>query len=179
MMTRLEERRDRLAALPFTPARIDYRPTGRTFADRWEEDNEAGRRQLMVNAGFQVRIARTPITPADIAREIRRLGVTGNAEQLRHRANRIRYMTTKATKPERLAELGTRLAAVEAERQRLRAVRKYDEVVSFALDDNLARRAGLAAAGKPVAIPDLSQAWDQALAPLREVFEADAARAAD
>jgi len=179
MMTRLEERRDRLAALPSTPARIDYRPTGRTFADRLEEENEAGRRQLMVNAGFQVRIARTPITPADIATEIRRVGVTGNAEQLRHQANRIRYMTTKTTKPERLAELGTRLAAVEAERQRLRAIRKYDEVVSFALDDNLARRAGLAAAGKPVAIPDLSQAWDQALEPLREVFEADAARAAD
>jgi hypothetical protein len=38
--------------------------------------------------------------------------------------------------------------------------------VSFALDDDLARRAGLAAARKPVEIPDLSAARDEALAPL-------------
>lgn len=63
MMTRLEERRDHLAALPSTPARIDYRPTGRTFADRWQEEDEARRRQLMVNAGFQIRIARTRSLP--------------------------------------------------------------------------------------------------------------------
>lgn len=62
-MTRLEERRDHLAALPSTPARIDYRPTGRTFADRWQEEDEARRRQLMVNAGFQIRIARTRSLP--------------------------------------------------------------------------------------------------------------------
>jgi len=171
MMTRLEERRDRLAALPVTPARTEYRPTGRTFADRWQEEDEAGRRQLMVNAGFQVRIARTPIAPADIAAEARRQGITRTTRQLRSRAANLRFMTTKATTPERLAALEAELARVESERQRLRSIRQYNEVISFALDEDLARRAGLAAAGKPVEIPDVSVAWDEALAPLREALK--------
>jgi site-specific DNA recombinase len=170
MMTRLEERRDRLAELPSTPARIEYRPTGRTFADRWREEDAAGQRQLMVHAGFQVRIARTPIAPLDIAAEARRQGITRTARELRSRAANLRYMATKATQPERLAALEAELAGVESQRQRLRGLRRYNEVVSFALDEDLARRAGLAAAGKPVEVPDLSQAWDQALAPLREAL---------
>ena len=173
MMTRLEERRDRLAELPSTPARIEYRPTGRTFADRWREEDVAGRRQLMVHAGFQVRIARTPIAPPDIAAEARRQGITRTARELRSRAANLRYMATKATQPERLAALEAELAGVESQRQRLRGLRRYNEVVSFALDQDLARRAGLAAAGKPVEVPDLSQAWDQALAPLREALTAN------
>ena len=108
MMTRLEERRDRLAALPVTPARTEYRPTGRTFADRWQEEDEAGRRQLMVNAGFQVRIARTPIAPADIAAEARRQGITRTARELRSRAANLRFMATKATDPERHGGAGSR-----------------------------------------------------------------------
>ena len=134
----------------------------------------AGRRQLMINTGFQVRIARTVIAPADVTAEARRQGITASARELRNRANHLKYMATQTTKPERLAVLADRLAAVEAERQRLRSIRRYNEVVSFALDEDLARRAGLAAAGKPVEIPDVAQAWDQALAPLREVFEAEA-----
>jgi site-specific DNA recombinase len=172
MMTRLEERRDRLAGQPVTPARVEYRPTGRTFADRWGEERDPGRRQLMVDAGFQVRIARTRVAAADIEAEARRLGITATARELRLRANHLKYMATKPAKPDRLAALSADLAAVESERQRLRGVRKYDEVVSFALDEDLARRAGLAAAGKPVEIPDVSQAWDEALAPLREAFRA-------
>ena len=171
MMTRLEERRDRLAALPSTPARIEYRPTGRTFADRWQEEDEAGRRQLMVNAGFEVRIARTPIPPADIAAEARRQGITRTTRELRSRAANLRFMATKATNPERLAVLTAELEAVEAQRRGLRDIRRYNEVVSFALDEDLAVRAGLAAAGKPVEIPNLSQAWDSALAPLREALK--------
>jgi site-specific DNA recombinase len=173
MMTRLEERRDRLAELPSTPARIEYRPTGRTFADRWAEEDKAGRRQLMVDAGFQVRIARTPIARAEIDAEARRLGITVTARELRNRANHIRYMATKTAKPERLAGLTSRLTAVESERQRLRGLRRHKEVISVALDEDLARRAGLAAAGKPVEVPDLSEAWDQALAPLREALTAN------
>ncbi len=172
LMTRLEERRDRLAALPSVPARTEYRPTGHTFADRWQEEDEAGRRQLMVSAGFQVRIARTPIAPADIAAEARRQGITRTTQELRSRAANLKSMATKATNQERLAVLNAELAAVEAQRQRLRGIRRYNEVVSFALDEDLARRAGLAAAGKSVEIPDLSVAWDEALAPLRGVLEA-------
>jgi DNA invertase Pin-like site-specific DNA recombinase len=171
LMARLEERRDRLAALPSTPARIEYRPTGRTFADRWREEDQAGRRQLMVNAGFQVRIARTPIAPADIAAEARRQGITRTAAQLKSRAANLRFMATNTTKPERLAALSAKLAALEVERQRLRDIRRYNEMVSFALDEDLARRAGLAAAGKPVEIPDISEQWDAALAPLREALK--------
>jgi hypothetical protein len=79
-------------------------------------------------------------------------------------------MATKTANPQRLAELTARLAAVESERQRLRGLRRHSEVISVALDEDLARRAGLAAAGKPVEVPDLSQAWNQALAPLREAL---------
>jgi DNA invertase Pin-like site-specific DNA recombinase len=170
MMTRLEERRDRLSALPSTPARIEYRPTGQTFANRWEEEDVTGRRQLMVDAGFQVRISRTPIPSSEIAAEARQLGISASVRQLRNRAANIRYMATKTAKPERLAALDAELAAVESTRHRLRGLRKYNEVISFALDEDLARRAGLAAAGKPVEIPDLSQEWDLALAPVREAF---------
>jgi DNA invertase Pin-like site-specific DNA recombinase len=171
MMSRLEERRGRLAALPSTPARIEYRPTGRTFANAWEEADDAGRRQLMVDAGFQLRIVRTPLSPADAAAEARRHGVTATARQLRHRASNIRFMIGKTDRPERLAALNAELGAVEAMRRRLRGIRKHREVVSFALDEDLARRAGLAAAGKPVEIPDIAEAWDQALAPIREALK--------
>jgi site-specific DNA recombinase len=172
MMTRLEERRDRLAALPSTPARIEYRPTGRTFADRWAEEDHAGRRQLMVDAGFQIRIARTPNPPAEVVAEARRLGITASARELRSRAANIRYRAKNTTKPERLAALDAELAGIESARRQLRGVRRHNEVISFALDEDLARRAGLAAAGKPVEVPDLSQAWDRALAPLRGALRA-------
>jgi hypothetical protein len=152
------------------PARTEYRPSGRTFADRWRDDDAAGRRQLMVSAGFQVRIARTPLAPADIAAETRRQGITRTPRELRNRAANLRSMAAKTTKPERRAALQAELARVESERQRLRGVRRYNEVVSFALDEDLARRAGLAASGKPVEIPDVSQQWDVALRPLREAF---------
>jgi hypothetical protein len=156
--------------LPSAPARVNYRPTGRTFAEKWQAEDSASRRQLMVNAGFQIRIARTVIAPDDVAAEARRQGITATARELRNRAANIRYMAGKTTKPERLEALAIDLAAVEAARRRLRDVRRYNEVVSFALDEDLARRAGLAATGKPVEIPDLSQEWNLALAPLREAF---------
>lgn len=172
MMNRLEERRAQLAALPFTPARVEYRPTGRTFASRWEEEDHAGRRQLMVDAGFQLRIARTSMTPEEIAAEARRHGITVTTRQLNDRASHIRYMMTKTQEPERLAVLNAELVTVESTRSRLRGIRTYREVVSVALDEDLARRAGLAAAGKPVEIPDIADAWDVALAPVRAALEA-------
>jgi hypothetical protein len=66
--------------------------------------------------------------------------------------------------------LRAELAKVEALRQRLREIRRHNEVVSFALDEDLARRAGLAAGGQPIAIPDVTEAWDSALAPLRQAL---------
>ena len=128
----------------------------------------------MVNAGFQIRITRTPIAPADVAAEARREGITATARQLRSRAANLRFMASKTTNAGRLAELSAELARVKARRQRLRGVRKYNEVVSFALDQDLARRAGLAAAGKPIEIPEVSQAWDEALASLRAALKTTA-----
>jgi len=60
MMARLQERRDRLAAMPSSPARTEYRPTGRTFAERWAEldGDPEGRRQLMISAGYKVWVVR-------------------------------------------------------------------------------------------------------------------------
>jgi site-specific DNA recombinase len=60
MMTRLEERRARLAALPSSPARTEYRSTGTTFRARWAElaDDPDGRRMLMIKAGFRYHAAR-------------------------------------------------------------------------------------------------------------------------
>jgi site-specific DNA recombinase len=173
LMSRLDERRARLAAQPSIPARFDYRATGRRFADRWAEEDDAGRRQLMVEAGFQLRIARTAVPPAEREAAARQLNVVATARQLNNRAANLRYMATKTTKPGRMTMLETELAAVEAERRKLRSVRRFNEVVSFALDEDLARRAGLAAAGKPVDVPDLGEAWEQALAPLRAALAED------
>ena len=92
---------------------------------------------------------------------------------------RIRPDEGAALRDVRLAALADKLAAVESERQRLHSVRRYNEVVSFALDVDLARRAGLAAAGKPVEIPNISRAWDSALAPLREALKITERSAAD
>ena len=174
MMTRLEERRDRLAAMPSIPARIERRPTGRTFADRWDDEGQTGRRQLMVDAGFQLRIARTPLPHAEVEAEVRRQGITRSAQQLRNRAAHIREAAAKTASPERQAALAAELQEVEGLRRRIRAVRRHTEVVSVALDEDLARRAGLAAAGKPVEVPDIAEAWEAALAPLRLVLGADA-----
>jgi site-specific DNA recombinase len=171
LMARLEERRERLAAQPYVPARIEPRRTGQTFKWRWEQEDDAGRRQLMVAAGFQVRIARTYLSAAEVADEVRRLGITKSARQLRLRAANLRFMMSKTDKPDRIAALEAELAEVEAKRRRIRAVGRHTEVLSIALDDDLARRAGLAAAGMPVQLPDTAGAWDEALAPLRAALK--------
>jgi site-specific DNA recombinase len=59
MISSLEERRDRLAALPSRPATWKLRPTGETFGQRWGRLDPAGRRKLMIDAGFEVRASRT------------------------------------------------------------------------------------------------------------------------
>jgi hypothetical protein len=146
-------------------------------ADDGVEGSGAGQGQAVLDEQQRglwlgaLRIARTAIPPEAIAAEARRQGISRTGPELHSRAGHIRSMARKTTKPERLAVLAAELAQVEAERQRLRNVRRYNEVVSFALDEDLARRAGLAVAGKPVALPDLSKAWDAALAPLREIWQ--------
>jgi hypothetical protein len=60
MMARLQERRNKLSAMPSSPARTEYRSTGRTFAERWTdlEGDPEGRRQLMISAGYKVWVIR-------------------------------------------------------------------------------------------------------------------------
>lgn len=70
---------------------------------------------------------------------------------------------------ERLAALADELAAAEAERARL-ARYTYDEVLSRALDEDLACWAEPATAGKPIQASDKTQAWDTSLAPLGEIL---------
>ena len=53
-MPRLEARRDALAAQPVVPASVKRRPTGETFACRWEQLDDDGRRQLMASVGFRI-----------------------------------------------------------------------------------------------------------------------------
>lgn len=57
MMRKLQDRRDKLATLPSSPARIEYRPTGQTVAERWAElgGDHAARRALMAESGFKLR----------------------------------------------------------------------------------------------------------------------------
>lgn len=54
MITPLEHKRDALAALPSRAARIERRPTGETYAQRWEHSDPTERRKLMTGAGFEI-----------------------------------------------------------------------------------------------------------------------------
>ncbi len=54
LMPRLEARRDTLAAQPVVPASVERRPTGETFACRWEQLDDDGRRQLVASVGFRI-----------------------------------------------------------------------------------------------------------------------------
>ena len=47
---------------------------------------------------------------------------------------------TSGTPHDQVAALNAELSAVEAQRQQLRDIRRYNEVVSFALDEDLAHR---------------------------------------
>jgi site-specific DNA recombinase len=59
MVSALEDKREALSALPSRPAGYRLRPTGQTFAQRWEQSDAQERRRLMLSAGFEVRVSRT------------------------------------------------------------------------------------------------------------------------
>ncbi len=59
MVSALEDKRARLAELPSRPAHYRLRPTGETFGQRWDRLDPAGRRGLMIDAGYEVRASRT------------------------------------------------------------------------------------------------------------------------
>lgn len=55
---RLSERLTRLTAEPVRGPGYEYRPTGQTYRQLWEALDDAGRRKLMLSAGFEVRAER-------------------------------------------------------------------------------------------------------------------------
>jgi len=59
MVSQLEAKRDVLAALPVRPAGYKRVPSGETFRQRWERSDAASRRQLLIGAGFEVRVSKT------------------------------------------------------------------------------------------------------------------------
>ncbi len=59
MLARLQAEHARLGTLPAEPDRIELVPTGQTFADKWADSDTLERRQLMINAGFKIRIGRS------------------------------------------------------------------------------------------------------------------------
>ena len=154
-----------LADLPMTEARYEYRPTGQTFADRWAASDTQARRQLMLNAGFQLRISRTTNhAPIDAA----------EAERLRLQHERslqalvAGHAQSQVGPPKPGAVAAVQLDADAWERIRALADPRANLVIAWRLDPDLARRAGLAAEGRPVTVPDVGEAWREALAPIRE-----------
>jgi DNA invertase Pin-like site-specific DNA recombinase len=59
-MARLQEEHAHLSAIDTPEPRIEEEGTGRTFAQEWADRDEAGRRQLMIGAGFRLIYARLP-----------------------------------------------------------------------------------------------------------------------
>ncbi|MGW9029068.1 recombinase family protein [Streptomyces sp. NPDC055722] len=55
-MEALDARLASLEAMPAVPAQVRYEPTGRTFADEYEHSEQAERRQLLIEAGAEVRV---------------------------------------------------------------------------------------------------------------------------
>lgn len=60
MMTRLEAKRETLAALPHEPARTEWVPTGETVAQRWDKSDEAERGYMLRRLGVRVTASRIP-----------------------------------------------------------------------------------------------------------------------
>ncbi len=58
MVSQLEEKRDVLAALPVRPTGYKRVPTGETFRQRWDRSDAASRRQLLIGAGFEIRVSK-------------------------------------------------------------------------------------------------------------------------
>jgi len=131
-VTGLSARLRAVADLPVTEEGYEYRPTGQTFADRWQSSDVQGRRQLMLNAGFQLRVSRTRIhTPIDAA------------EAKRLTAMHERSLQALLVGPPRPGEA----AAVQMDADAWEKIRGLADphsnlVIAWRLDPDLARRAG-------------------------------------
>ncbi len=170
LMARLEARQAKLAAVASTPARTEYRKTDSTFRDKWNASDPNGQRVLMASSGFRLYFARTPRDPGEIAREEREIGRGRTPRQLATRESHIRAKAPGITSPATRIRLETELAEIIGQRRQLREIPRWDEFVAAPIGPELARRAGLAASGQVVDLPDNEETWEQLLAPARQVL---------
>jgi Recombinase zinc beta ribbon domain len=167
LMSSLEDEQEQLLAIGVMPARTEYHETGRTFLECWEASDEGARRHLMRDSGFRFYYARMARSPAEIQADARKLGITQTAAQLRRRAANLNFIKSKMTDPAKLAARAADLATVERQRQRLRDIPRYRDAQAAPVGAELARRAGLAASGQLVELPDDDVTWEKVLAPAR------------
>jgi site-specific DNA recombinase len=169
LMSRLEERRDRLAAVRSIPARTDYRETEVTFRQRWVELDDQGRRMLMADSGFRLYYARVAVPLEEVRAQARASGVTHTTGHLKMRESNLRAAIRRNPVSPKIGIWQADLAEVTAERARLREVPRYREYMLAPTGARLAHRAGLASAGQP-ADADSEEDWDARLAPARRTI---------
>lgn len=149
----LSERLRVLADLPVTEAGYEMRATGQTFTDRWHASDMPGRRQLMINAGFRLLVSRTKTSIQGLT--------VAEVDQLARRHERSLKAVLVAAGPAEIhKDTWDEVRSLVDPRANL--------VIAFELDPDLSRRAGLAAEGRPVTVPDADDALRRALGPVRE-----------
>lgn len=108
MISRLESRREALAALPVRPAGVELVPTGRTFGQAWDAGNVAGRQALMRDASFRVLAQRG----ADDVTTVMSLGDAEMAERARAAAGGEHPPAVELPGPDSAGHLGFPLRMV-------------------------------------------------------------------
>ncbi len=161
VMARLDDKRSRLMASKTIAPRTDYRETGMTFRQRWNEEDSDGRRWLMLTSGFRRYCARVARSPEKIAAEAHRLGITEDARTLRNRYWHLHSMAAKSSKAERIAELNRQMTEVGSLRERLKLIPRYAEdeknAVLLAEQSSLACP-GITQSGRSSALPPTTRA---------------------
>ena len=148
----LEAQHARLLALPPEPDVATERPTGQTIGQLWDDAGIEARRQLMIKAGFQVRIAKIKKdTPVPRSQRKRVIG-----ELMNHLAS-VLLVAGVTGIPEEAGEYLRTLADPNS-----------NLVIALKVGPDLERRARLVASGQSVPLPDQTGFWDRVLAPVRE-----------
>ncbi len=151
----LQAEHARISALPPEPPTITERSTGRTFAQLWDGASIEERRQLMMKAGFKLWIARTR-----------------NADTI---TDRKKLAEVRGQQEAALATMLLSVGVTEVSEQAWDEVRallnpNMQMAISFELDPDLARRAGLAASGQSVIVPEADPESQHGLAAARALM---------
>ncbi|MFE2868232.1 zinc ribbon domain-containing protein [Embleya sp. NPDC059259] len=76
-MTALDSRLAELEATPARPARVESVPTGRTYADDWQEADTAGRRAMLLEAGAKLTVRKGRRGPKELDTSLLGFSLTG------------------------------------------------------------------------------------------------------